>query len=180
MNLTLIGMAGAGKSHIGERAAKAMSMEYVDLDVQIEILKGHPLAEVLAELGDDTFVAFESEVAISATKSKDNLLISTGGSIVYAPEAMEHLRGISTVLYLDVSFEVIEKRIGNNAERISRIVHLRDKSMRQLYEERTVLYEKYAHQTLHLEHLSVEEAVALVTDVVKRVRATIPDNEPRF
>ena len=71
---------------------------------------------------------------------------------------MEHLGRTGTVVYLQLSFAAIEKRLGDLNERG---VALRDgQSLESLYEERTPLYEKYADIILPCENKMLREIVA--------------------
>lgn len=183
MNLTLIGMSGAGKSFIGERVAERLGLDFLDVDTAIEEMQGKPLFEILSALGDEEFVRSEAKAAVELIGAKDNLLISTGGSIVYSPDAMAYLRAISKVVYLRVSFPTIEKRVADSADRVSRIVGLGKKTLRELFDERAPLYEKYAHHIIDLEPLDLEQSVQAVAmlaedELAKRkARDTIARNE---
>lgn len=159
MNLTLIGMSGAGKSYIGRKVADALTLTFLDLDEAMELEYGKPLPVILEEKGDEGFIAEESRIAIEQTKGQSNLLISTGGSIVYADDAMQHLRNISHVVYLDVPIEVIERRVGGSSDRLGRIVGLGERSLRELFESRIPLYLKYAHASVHPEVMTLEHIV---------------------
>ena len=59
---------------------------------------------------------------------------------------MEHLRAIGTVVYLKISYEELERRLGDLTERG---VSIREgMTLRDLYDERVPLYERYADRTL--------------------------------
>ena len=61
-------------------------------------------------------------------------VIATGGSVVYRERAMRHLHALGTVVYIQVSFEEIERRIHNLS---SRGIALREgQTLRALYDER--------------------------------------------
>jgi len=164
MNVTLIGMAGAGKSYIGKRLADRLNYTFVDVDLVLEKLHGKALEKILEELGDEKFIETEAKAIISATASKDRHVFSPGGSSIYEPEAMQHLGNVSHIVFLKVPLSVIEKRIGNSSARLGRVVGLGDKSFEELYNERTALYEKYAHHIIEPEQFSVEETVQAIVD----------------
>ena len=84
-----------------------------------------------------------------------NSVIATGGSAVYGDKAMEHLREISTVVYLRLSYEEIESRLGDLKDR--GVVLKEYQSLLDLYKERTPLYEKYAHIIVDAEGLTIKE-----------------------
>jgi shikimate kinase len=144
MNITLIGMAGAGKTFVGERLANRLGMEFLDVDSHIESLHGKRLEEILQDVGDDTFMQIEEEAIISTTSGKDNLVISAGGSIAYEEVAKKRLKTISKIVYLNVPLPVVTDRIGNSPSRLGQIVGLGSKSFEELFNERTPIYEEIA------------------------------------
>ena len=70
---------------------------------------------------------------------------------------MEHLREIGTVVYLRLSYRAVSARLRDIR---GRGVVLRDgQTLKDLYAERTLLYEKYAHVTIDEDGLDVEETL---------------------
>ena len=91
-------------------------------------------------------------------------MISTGGSVVYGKEAMEHLKEIATVIYLKLSYQALRKRLGNLK---NRGVVLRDgQTLKELYEERVVLYEQYADIVIDEENKGIEETLQCIIDAL--------------
>ncbi len=144
-NITLIGMPGAGKSTIGVILAKTLCRSFVDTDLLIQQDQNCSLQIIIDYLGLEAFREIEERVICSINVS--NHVIATGGSVVYSEKAMEHLRSISTVFFLDVPLEELEKRI--RPMMLSRgIVMRKGATLKDLYEERLPLYRKYAHHTV--------------------------------
>lgn len=154
-NVILIGMPGAGKSTVGVVLAKKLGYGFVDSDLIIQERCGKLLHELIEEKGVEGF--WEIEDAVNASLSLQRSVIATGGSAVYGREAMEHLREMGTVVYLKLSYEEIVERLGDlNA----RGVTLRPgQTLRELYEERIPLYEKYAHVTVSCDGKTLREVV---------------------
>jgi shikimate kinase len=141
MNITLIGMPGSGKSFIGKKLAEQLGYECIELDIVMEKEHNLRLQEILENLGDEAFLAEQANDAIARTEGKDGLVISPGGSIVYSENAMTHLKTISEIVYLETSFETIMKRVALVPRGI---VGLGEKTLEELYAERTTLYKKWA------------------------------------
>ena len=96
-NVILIGMPGVGKSTLGVLLAKTLGMTFLDTDLVIQDQKKALLRELIAQHGIDGFLALEGTVC--AGLQAENAVIATGGSVVYEPEAMAHLREIGIPLY---------------------------------------------------------------------------------
>lgn len=147
MNLILIGMPGCGKSTVGVVLAKVMGMQFCDTDIVIQQREGKRLQQIIDEEGNAAFLRHERD-ALVALEIED-AVVATGGSAIYSPEAMAHLREIGTVIYLRVSAEEIERRLADFA---ARGVAIKDgQTVRDLYNERIPLYEKYADITVNAE-----------------------------
>ena len=154
-NIVLIGMPGAGKSTAGVVLAKIMQMEFVDSDIVIQRREQRSLSQIIEEDGIDGFAKVENDV--NKSLDYENTIIATGGSVVYCEEAMEHLREIGTVIYIKLSYDTISARLGNIQQR--GVVVKEGQTLKDLYEERCPLYEKYAHIIIDSEDLTVEELV---------------------
>ncbi|PJJ30239.1 shikimate kinase [Lacrimispora celerecrescens] len=143
-NITLIGMPASGKSTVGVLLAKRLGYSFVDVDIVIQEQEGRLLKEIIEKEGQDGFLAVENR--INAGLNVRHSVIAPGGSVIYGKEAMEHLKEISTVVYLKLSYESVEERLGNL---VDRGVVLKDgMTLRDLYEERVPYYEKYADITI--------------------------------
>src|ERR1700690_2548045 len=162
MNITLIGMAGAGKSYVGERLADKLDLEFVDIDDVLEAQRGKSLQEILEEVGERKYLDLEAHALIARTRGRDNMLVSPGGSIIYRNAAMDHLKDISTVVYLKVPFRIIEERKKDAPPRA--IIGLGKKTLRQLYDERHPLYESHADFVVETENLDMESILDAIVD----------------
>ena len=117
MNISFIGMCGAGKSHIGSLSAQAFGMDFVDIDREMEKESGQGLQLILDTLGDEKFLQ-QQEKQILDLADRDNLVVSPGGSVVYSKQAMHWLATNTIVVYLQVPHEIIANRISASARGI--------------------------------------------------------------
>ena len=158
MNIILIGMPGAGKSTIGVVLAKRLGYRFVDSDLLIQESENRLLHEILEQDGIDGFNAIENRV--NASIEMDRAVIATGGSAVYGAEAMDHLKSIGTVLYLRIPYEVLKERLGDLHER--GVSMKEGQTLKDLYEERRPLYEKYADITVDQYKQSIKQTLKAV------------------
>lgn len=160
-NIVLIGMPGAGKSTVGVVLAKRMGMSFMDSDLVIQEQEGKTLHKIIEEKGTEGFLVIEDRV--NASINPKNTIVATGGSVVYGKNAMEHLSQIGTVCYLKLSYESIDDRLGDLAQRG---VALKDgQTLMDLYQERTPLYEKYANLTIDCENKNIREIVGEIARI---------------
>lgn len=161
-NVVLIGMPGCGKSTIGVLLAKVLGFDFVDADVLIQKQQGLLLREIIAKCGEDGFLQIENDVNKSIDRK--NTVIATGGSVVYCKEAMEQYVKNDLVVYINLPYEVIASRLENVKRR--GVVLKEGQTLKDLYDERTCLYEQYATITVNAEGLSIEELLDTIAEVV--------------
>ena len=172
-NIVLIGMPGAGKSTIGVVLAKIMGYQFLDSDLLIQEQKQKRLFELIEEYGNDEFLQIENQVNQSILV--DRCIIATGGSAIYGKEAMEHLRNIGTIVYLDISYFSLKKRLGDLKKRG---VTLKDgQTLKNLYAERVPYYKQYADIKVSCERRSIQKIALEIATKVKQFQNEKEDRE---
>jgi shikimate kinase len=162
-NIVLIGMPGAGKSTVGVILAKMTSRDFVDTDVLIQLSAGRSLQAIVDKDGHMALRDIEEKVLLGLRCN--NHVIATGGSAVYSHAAMEHLKKEGTAVYLSVDLPTLEARIRNFHSR--GLAKRPDQSISDLFEERLILYRKYADIIVDSRSLSQEEVCAEIINRMK-------------
>lgn len=162
-NIILIGMPGSGKSSVGVVLAKALGYRFVDADLLLQEQEGMLLQEILDSRGVEAFLDLEGQVLshLRCTRS----VIAPGGSCVCRETAMEHLRSLGTVVYLQLSFSEMKQRIHNLETR--GIALEQGQTLEDVYDFRRPLYEKYAHLTVSVDGQTLGETVETVKNALK-------------
>ena len=139
-SISLIGMAGAGKSSIGKKLAEHLNFDFIDSDLLIEKRYGQSLQDILNQNGNEKFKEIEEGVLLSLEFNRN--VLATGGSAVFCDAAMEHLKVNSKVIYLEVPYEEISARISNFSER--GLIKRSDQTIQEAYKEREGRYQNFA------------------------------------
>ena len=164
-NIVLIGMPGAGKSTLGVVLAKILNYDFLDADLVIQNKHGKTLQALINEHGPQGFLDVENqdlqEINVHRT------IVATGGSAVYSDQAMEHLRSIGAVVYLQISYKELANRLGDLQERGVVMKGGMGMSLADLYEERLPLYEKWAEITVDVEKTSITRAAKKVVAALR-------------
>lgn len=161
-NIVLIGMPGAGKSTIGVVLAKSLGYKFIDSDLVIQERENKLLFEIISEAGDEGFREIENRVNASLNVTKS--VIATGGSAVYGKEAMAHFKNTAKIVYLKQSYSEIEHRLGDLEKRGVTIKE--GQTLKDLYDERVPLYEKYAD-------VEVDCGNKNIRDIVNEIKARL-------
>lgn len=161
-NIILIGMPGCGKTTIGTELAEVIGYGYIDSDSVIVAREGKRLNEIIAEVGREAFLDIEAKV--NSELCADRCVIATGGSVIYRDSAMQKLKEMGKIVYLQLSYEIIASRLGDLKKRG---VALKEGfTLKDLYDERTPLYEKYADVVVTLCGKSIAESVQQVVKAI--------------
>ncbi len=148
-----IGMAGVGKSTIGNEVAKHFALPFLDVDNVISNQYNLPLLKVIDKIGVDEFKLLESRIVEESTGK--NVIISPGGSYIYSMNSIDKIKQNSFFIFLNDTPQNIKNRIQNISTR--GIIGLESKSFEQLYYEREIAYKKIADVTFNLEKKSFRQ-----------------------
>jgi len=163
-NITLIGMPASGKSTVGVLLAKRLGYSFVDGDIVIQEKEGRLLKEIIEAEGMEGFLKVEER--INRALEVKHSVIAPGGSVVYGESAMEHLKAISTVVYLELDYQEVKSRLGDLKDRG---VALKDgMSLEDMYRERVPLYEKYADITINESHKTPGQVVDELRSIMEK------------
>ncbi|MFA5363543.1 MAG: shikimate kinase [Candidatus Omnitrophota bacterium] len=165
MSITLIGMAGVGKSFIGKELARRLSFDFIDTDKIIENKLGKKLQKIIDVFGEEKFLRIE-EKTIIGLKLTDSCVIATGGSAVYSRKAMASLKKRSFIVFLDAPISTISTWIPDKDTR--GIINLK-KGLGMLYKERSPLYKKYAGLKIRL--YPGYDKSRIVEEIIKKCRS---------
>ena len=154
-NIVLIGMPASGKSTVGIHLAEKLNINFIDTDDLIEKCEGMKLQEIIDERGNDYFWNVEERILCNL-KCNDTV-IATGGRAILFPKAIDHLKEIGKIVYLEQSIDLLKMRLSNLD---SRGVTLDEgESIESLYNYRVPLYRKYSQTTVKVADKSVEDVV---------------------
>jgi len=160
----LIGLPGSGKSTIGRRLAKALGLDLLDTDAEIERRAGRTIADIFATDGEAEFRRREEEVIREALREHDGIL-SLGGGAVTTDGVRDALTG-HTVIYLEISAAEGVRRTSGSTVRPLLAGPDRAERYRELMSQRIPLYRQVG--TIRI-NTNRRNPGAVVRDVVGRL-----------
>lgn len=164
-SITLIGMAGSGKSSTGIILAEALKWRYVDLDKLILDTQKISHHDYMEQNGEAALSNLEDKLTLDL--NFENLVFAPPGSIIYSESAMEKIKNNSTVIFLKTEPKTIEKRLGDKLYK-NGIIGLKEKGLEKLMEERAIFYNKYANFTFHSEKETPQEIADIIINTFKK------------
>jgi shikimate kinase len=113
--VSLIGMAGAGKSTLAALLAHRLGWACLDTDRLIEATCGAKLADILTCRGLGDFLRLEEEVVAGLNVKR--CVVATGGSVVYCKKALARLKACGPVVHLSIDLPTFLSRVGDPGQR---------------------------------------------------------------
>jgi shikimate kinase len=162
-NLILIGMFGSGKSTVGRILASKLRYHFVDVDQLIEGQYRMPLQKILDKLGMKKFMQLEDKTLQDLQYR--HCVISPGGSTVYYPQAMKHLKSLGPRIYLRISLAALKERLPDWSNR--GVVCRGGNTLSALFKERQPLFKKYADMTVDSAGKSAEK---IANEILKKLK----------
>jgi shikimate kinase len=156
LNIILIGMPGAGKSTVGVLLAKRLGYNFVDTDLLLQSRQKCRLQQIIAREGLENFKTIEEQILMELTTTHS--VVATGGSAVYSEPAMDRLRNLGQLVFIDIPLEELLGRVNDMDNR--GLVIGPNETYENLYKERLPLYQKYAEVTIAGNGMTVEAVAA--------------------
>ena len=158
--VTLIGMAGSGKTTVGKALAAELGWVQVDVDHVIEAAYGTRLQDVTDSMSKEEFLDVEADIICKLNVQRT--VLSPGGSAVYRQRAVDHLRSMGPIVFLDVPTPTIVYRISLNPERGLAIAP--GQTIADLIAERALMYDAAADFHLKAEGLDPKQCARAIID----------------
>ena len=145
-NICLIGLPYAGKSSLGKRLALFKKVGFIETDKMIEYTYYNSLKDLIKLRGYKNFLYMEEKTA--QTIHCENTVISTGGSMIYSIDAINHFKNRldCKIIHLHLTLDEFKKRIDDLDER--GVVNPYNLDIEGLYKQRTNLYELYSDKSI--------------------------------
>ncbi|MCK7509767.1 MAG: hypothetical protein MZV70_40830 [Desulfobacterales bacterium] len=101
--------ARGGQEHRRGALAKRLGFAFIDTDIYIQVREGRSLQAIIQAHGADEFCRIEEDHILSL--AVDSHVIAPGGSVVYRPKAMAHLKANGVAIHLDIAVERLKRRL---------------------------------------------------------------------
>ena len=114
--ILLVGLMGSGKTSVGKRLARRLSLPFVDGDQEIEKAAGLSLVDVLKCFGEKEYRAGEERVMKRLLQGTPCVLASGGGSFV-AAQTRELAKEHAVTIWLKADIDTLYHRTAGRTRR---------------------------------------------------------------
>lgn len=114
--IILVGLMGAGKTTIGRRLAKRLSIPFRDADHEIEAAANLSVAEIFAQHGEAHFRDGEKKV-IARLLEEGTHVLATGGGAWMNDETRSTVKGRGVSVWLKAEFDILMERVRRRSHR---------------------------------------------------------------
>ena len=108
-SVAIVGYMGSGKTTLGRLLARALNLEFADLDRTIVKRAGEGIPEIFARRGEEHFRDLEHEALLDTLEGRSPTVIACGGGIVVRSDNRALLRDVRTV-FLNEDTDVLYLR----------------------------------------------------------------------
>lgn len=166
MIVTLTGYMGSGKSTVGEKLARLLGCEFIDLDRYIEDKTGRTIPDIFAKDGEKVFRAIEAEalrdLIVMHQLTNRNLVLALGGGTVMTVPLRDLIFGQTTCVWLKVDLQQLRSRVGRGNGR-----PLADDNFEKRFHERESVY-GMAPIAIDTDGLSPDQVAMLIESELKK------------
>ena len=133
-NIVLIGMAGCGKSIIGESLSQMLKKDLFDTDEMIVNVENKSISQIFEEDGEKHFRTCEN-VAVNLAGKQTNSIIATGGGVITRPENYMPLKQNGIIVFINRDASLLSTDGRPLSQKYG---------VKELYEKRLPLYRQFA------------------------------------
>ncbi len=108
--IALVGLMGVGKSTVGRRLARRLSLPFADADVEIEAAAGMTVSDIFSKLGEPEFRAGEARV-LKRLLEGPRMVLATGGGAMLNPDTREVLKTRAVIVWMRAGLDVVAQRV---------------------------------------------------------------------
>lgn len=170
MNIIITGMMGVGKTTIGKKLARKLSLEFVDVDEYIERKTRRKIHKIFSENGESSFRQLEKAFCREVAQKRD-CVISTGGKTLLNRDNLNVLSSSGLIITLVSAPQKILERIKKGGNLRPLLASHPENNFYTIYRQRKPLYLRLPNRidtTLLDNEEVVEEILKLIKGEARR------------
>ncbi|MCD8301533.1 MAG: shikimate kinase [Prevotellaceae bacterium] len=168
--IILVGYMGAGKTTIGRQLAKAIELQFYDLDWYIEMRYHKRVADIFKESGEEGFRDLERRMLHEVAEFED-VVISCGGGTPCFFDNMQYMNAQAETVYLKAPPEVLAQHLRMGKTERPLIKGKSPEELELYIRESLAAREPFYNQAKHTLDVSLmdnHEKISLTVDLLRK------------
>lgn len=163
----LIGLMGAGKSHVGRLLSKRLNMPFFDADEVFEARTGHAIRDFFATEGEAAFRVREHAIMMQLLESGPCIIASGGGAVLH-PATRTALKQRGCAIWLQARTHTLVAR--TDGDKVRPLLAAGDPAdiLATLESKRARFYADAASLRIETDHLSPDDICDVITEALAR------------
>ena len=170
-HIVIIGFMGSGKTRVGKRLSKDLSLPFVDVDKVITKKMDMSVKEVFQRFGEPFYRALETMTIKALIEDPEKKVISLGSGLPIQEQNQKYIGQLGTVVYLKGSADTLKKRLegGGSTSPLLEGGDI-DEKVKKLLKQRDPIYAKFAN-------IQVVTGVKPFDDLIKEIEEKLVSYE---
>jgi shikimate kinase len=156
----LIGLRGSGKTTVGERLARKLDRDFIDLDLLITLSERKSIRSIFDESGESGFRDIEENALAALVEHAHGSIIATGGGAILRESNRDRLRRHGAVVWLSAGIDTIRRRLAARSSEVDDRPPLTPlgtlDELEAILVERAPIYQELADFTMPADDLDAE------------------------
>lgn len=145
MIISVCGFMASGKSTYGKQLANALSIDFIDLDTEIEKESGHKISDLFLIYGETYFRLLEQMSLHSVLKKNESCVLSLGGGTPFFEDNWKHIQEKTISVFLDLPFGMLKSRLQESPSKRPLFESLTEEALSALFDSRRETYLESKH-----------------------------------
>ncbi len=158
--ISLIGLRGSGKTTVGERLARALDRDFIDLDLLITLSERRSIRSIFDESGESDFRDIEENALSTLIEHAPGSIVATGGGAILRASNRSRLRRHGAIVWLSTGIDTIRRRLKAHGVEVDDRPPLTPlgtlDELEAILAERAPLYQELADFTVATDDLDAE------------------------
>jgi shikimate kinase len=164
--ILLVGLIGSGKTSVGKRLAKKLSLPFIDGDQEIEKASGLSVIDVFKYFGLEEYRAGEERI-MKRLLTGDPCIIASGGGSFVSEKTRKLAKNNALTIWLKADLDVLYSRtVGRKRRPFLQCTDSKIKSKLQTYIDEEYPYYNEANIIVETKNESVDNTVEKVFNAI--------------
>lgn len=172
IRVILIGYMGAGKTTVGKELAKALGVQFYDLDWYIETRMRKTVKQIFDEKGEEGFRKIEHSM-LHEVAEFENVVISCGGGTPCFFDNIDYMNQQGDTIYLQASPEILYQHLQMGKGVRPLLLNKTPEEVKVFIREQLAYREQFYLKASHILDVNLMDSFDKIASHVERIKEII-------